>query len=120
MRFSGPPRSADAAPGIGTERHRAYDPYSDGGQNWLLQNSGLVFDVFSINFPDKNHGWALCIDDYSNSIILNTTDGGNNWFNTTYNGNDILSSIVFLDSLNGWARLGHCLFVRSRMAYQGD
>jgi len=76
---------------------------SDGGQNWLLQNSGLVFDVFSINFPDKNHGWALCIDDYSNSIILNTTDGGNNWFNTTYNGNDILSSIVFLDSLNGWA-----------------
>jgi photosystem II stability/assembly factor-like uncharacterized protein len=76
---------------------------SDGGQTWGIQKTGISNDLFSVTFPDKNHGWALCIDDYYNSIILKTTNGGNYWSNSVFYGNDVLSTILFIDSLNGWA-----------------
>jgi photosystem II stability/assembly factor-like uncharacterized protein len=76
---------------------------SDGGLNWVIQNTAISNDLFSATFPDKNHGWALSIDDNYNSIILNTTNGGNDWSNSLFNGSDVLSTILFLDSLNGWA-----------------
>ena len=78
---------------------------SNAGLNWEIQNSDINLDLFSVSFPDKNFGWALSSLNSPpyGSIILKTFDGGSSWKNETYNGQDnFLSSIFFIDSLNGW------------------
>src|SRR5947207_14684799 len=48
---------------------------------WLQQTSGVTTPLYNIQFVNLNTGWATG----SNSIILKTTDGGNNWFQQTIN-----------------------------------
>ncbi|MBL0062590.1 MAG: hypothetical protein IPP40_14170, partial [bacterium] len=56
--------------------------------------------VFSkIDFPDSLHGWAVGYD----GLIAQTADGGETW--ETYfldSVNSTLTSVTFIDSLNGW------------------
>ncbi|WP_435354980.1 YCF48-related protein [Emticicia sp. SJ17W-69] len=81
---------------------------TDGGENWVTQSSYHPFinNLSNIFFTNANIGWAWGIDSEfhqsnSNSIILKTTDGGNNW-------TKVLSVLgenpkaFFLDENNGW------------------
>ncbi len=62
----------------------------EGVQGWIRQNSGVTNDIVSIQFLNKDTGWAG-----SNY----TTDGGNTW-RTYQNGRFVFQ---FLDRLHGWA-----------------
>lgn len=61
----------------------AYTPYrqggiiytSDGGSSWIDQYSIDGTVLHSIYFVDTTTGWAVG----SNGLVLNTTDGGQNW-----------------------------------------
>jgi photosystem II stability/assembly factor-like uncharacterized protein len=74
---------------------------SDGGANWIEQDSGLTGyynDLYGIAFGDLNNGWAVGED----GSMVYTNDGGNTWSNYYLGFNDYLRSIVFTDSNNGW------------------
>lgn len=47
---------------------------SDGGANWVLQNSGADSTLFDIEFADSQYGMAA-----GNGMVVATTDGGVNW-----------------------------------------
>ncbi len=49
----------------------------DGGNTWSFQNNPAVNTLFDVDFSDTLHGLA-CGD----GIILRTTDGGQNWYET--------------------------------------
>jgi hypothetical protein len=81
---------------------------SDQGFNWDIQNSGVNNYIEDIYFLDDSLGWAVTfelegINFDIRSKILKTTNGGINWEKINYRHlNFILTSIYFLDSLNGW------------------
>ncbi len=71
---------------------------------WVLQNSGVATNLYSIQFVNSNTGWAIG----ANSIILKTTNAGLNWFQQQSNlssGRD-LNGIDMLDTdvgfIAGW------------------
>lgn len=76
----------------------------DGGINWELQSDDLkkarYRQINSIFFLNENIGWASG----DSSLVLRTIDGGENWYSNSV-GSEVntISSITFLDSLNGWA-----------------
>ena len=79
---------------------------SDGGNNWVFQNSNTENTIADVFFLDRNLGWA---SSWNTSIIpfgtllLITTDGGQNWASEPYREDNLfITSILFLDSLNGW------------------
>ncbi len=78
---------------------------SNGGQNWVVQNSGVqdypIDDIFFIN---RNIGWALCNDYlFFGTIILRTTNGGQNWTNSRfYDTTLVFNTVYFLDSISGY------------------
>ena len=78
---------------------------SNGGQNWVLQNSGInnypLDDVFFLN---QSLGWALCNDFYFHgTFILKTTNGGETWNNSRFADTTlVLRSIYYTDSLTGY------------------
>nr|NQU92271.1 T9SS type A sorting domain-containing protein [Bacteroidota bacterium] len=72
----------------------------DGGANWYSWQDSiqwLLIPMNSLYFVDQNHGWGVWW-----GSVYKTEDGGSNWvgnyINTQYN----LTSVFFLDSLNGW------------------
>lgn len=76
---------------------------TDGGLNWVSQNSGTDRLLTSVYFIDSNTGYAVGGDWVPGAIgvILKTTDGGTNWISQdTYR---MLTSVYFTDSNNGWA-----------------
>lgn len=77
---------------------------SNGGLTWVTQNSGLDIPLSNIFFLNKRLGWSIANHlIYPSSIILKTTDGGNNWTSTPYEDTlTMLSTIMFLDSLTGF------------------
>ncbi|MBK9096805.1 MAG: T9SS type A sorting domain-containing protein [bacterium] len=79
---------------------------ADGGDSWEIQNSTLQTFIMDIFFADKNYGWALTIRDVFpfNSVLLKTTDGGNEWVaNNLPDSLGIVRTIFFFDSLSGFA-----------------
>jgi len=83
---------------------------TDGGQNWSIALSTL-YDIHSIHFVDAMNGWAVG-EDYNeaneegvgSTIILSTTDGGNNWETKDVSSKTKgLKAIFFLNHMNGWA-----------------
>ncbi len=52
----------------------------DGGQNWIVQQTGLSVLIDDMYFTDNLNGWAIG-NDYSpnGSYFIRTTNGGNNW-----------------------------------------
>jgi photosystem II stability/assembly factor-like uncharacterized protein len=71
----------------------------DGGETWLVQNTGTTGNFRSICFTDPLNGWA-CIDA---GKIFHTTDGGSSW-EMNYEIEDcVLLGLVFTDPLHGCA-----------------
>ncbi|HEX9740328.1 MAG TPA: YCF48-related protein, partial [Ignavibacteriaceae bacterium] len=78
---------------------------TDGGVSWNIQNSNVASFVTDIFFLNENFGWAITVKDQSpfNTVILKTTNGGNEWITEDfYDMNAFMTTIFFLDSLNGF------------------
>jgi photosystem II stability/assembly factor-like uncharacterized protein len=71
---------------------------TDGGSNWIHQNSGTVNGLSSIFFVNENVGFITGW----NGIILKTVNGGDNWEINANNLAYYLNSIYFADELTGW------------------
>jgi len=79
---------------------------SDGGVNWVIQESQTENEIVDVFFLNKNLGWASSFK-YSSlpygTLLLKTTDGGQNWTSSLYPEENIfINCILMLDSLNGW------------------
>lgn len=79
---------------------------SNGGYNWITQNSKLKDYIHSVYFINKRLGWALAWGvtvNFFGTYILKTTNGGNDWDTTRYPIPDTwIRTIYFIDSLNGY------------------
>lgn len=77
---------------------------SNGGTNWEIQPAGINYFVEDICFTNERLGWAIANDfTFYRSYVLKTTNGGINWNASPYpDSTIILSTIYFLDSLNGY------------------
>jgi len=64
-------------------------------QNPLPQGNKLS----SVFFVDNTDGWAVG----NTGIILNTSDGGNNWVLQLSGTKEQLLSVCFIDKYTGWA-----------------
>jgi photosystem II stability/assembly factor-like uncharacterized protein len=76
-----------------------------GGVKWNVQNSNVETFITDIFFVNENLGWALTQKDVFpfNTVILKTTNGGNDWLTGNYPDPDIfMQTIFFLDSLTGF------------------
>ncbi len=78
---------------------------SNGGVNWVVQNSEISsFSIDDIFFTSKYNGWALSNDYlFTGTIILRTTNGGQTWTNSRFGDTSVvIYSVYFLDSLTGF------------------
>jgi photosystem II stability/assembly factor-like uncharacterized protein len=79
---------------------------SNGGSDWIIQDSKTENNIYDIFFLNRNLGWAVYWEGSNypfGTYILKTTDGGNNWMTLPNPKENIFSQcILFLDSLNGW------------------
>lgn len=79
------------------------------GNNWIIQNSGTFNNIESIFFLNERLGWALTYNVFPDSAafqgteILQTTNGGNNWYSSMFpDTNMFMKTVFFLDSLKGF------------------
>jgi photosystem II stability/assembly factor-like uncharacterized protein len=78
---------------------------TDAGISWTEQNSTVTTFIVDLFFLNKNLGWALT---YRNvlpfgTIILRTTNGGNEWLANDFpEDNVFMNAVFYFDSLNGW------------------
>ncbi len=89
---------------------------TDGGVDWKIQNSTVQTFISDIFFLDKDLGWATTTQDVFpfKSVILKTTNGGDDWTGETYpDSSKFIRTIFFFDSLNGLA-------AGSSIAYTSD
>ena len=79
---------------------------SNGGDDWLIQNSKTENNILDIYFLNRDLGWAVTWEVLNypfGTYVLKTTDGGLNWYSSTFPVESIFSQcILFQDSLNGW------------------
>jgi len=78
---------------------------TDGGNSWDVQNSTVQTFIMDIFFIDKNLGWALTLKDvfHFNSVLLKTTNGGDDWSAEDFpDSSKLIRTIFFFDSLNGF------------------
>jgi photosystem II stability/assembly factor-like uncharacterized protein len=71
---------------------------SNGGVNWIEQDSGVDSELFGVAFTDLNNGWAVGEE----GTVISTIDGGATWSNYSLGTTDYLNSICFTDANNGW------------------
>ncbi len=53
---------------------------TDGGLNWVVQNSWVTSRLYDIKFLNPDSGFAVG----ASGLVLKTTDGGNNWITSYY------------------------------------
>jgi len=77
---------------------------SNGGSNWVKQVSTIDFSISEIFFLNPRLGWCIANDFFfAGTMILRTTDGGNNWSGSRYPDTTyIINTVFFVDSLNGY------------------
>ncbi len=79
---------------------------SDGGENWVIQDSQTENEIVYLFFLDRNLGWASSFNYITppyGTIILKTTNGGADWTPALYTEENIfITCILFFDSLTGW------------------
>ena len=79
---------------------------SNGGLDWIEQQSNTNNNIKDIFFLDENRGWAIAWKEYTPPIgttILSTTSGGEEWTTEFYSDENVfMNSIFFQDTLNGW------------------
>ena len=71
---------------------------SNGGLNWILQNTNVNAPQCGIHFVNINNGYAVG----SEGTISRTTNGGSNWTPQTKITNNRLLSVFFTDADNGY------------------
>jgi photosystem II stability/assembly factor-like uncharacterized protein len=75
---------------------------SDGGVNWIQQETNTKDIVMNLFFLNENRGWAAAWA-VGGTDILKTTDGGANWSIEPYREPETyINSIYFLDTLKGF------------------
>ena len=78
---------------------------SNGGNNWILQNSGITaFNVEKIFFIDRNNGWAIVNDFlFFGTIILRTSNSGSTWQSSRFfDSSQVINTIYFHDINTGY------------------
>ena len=79
---------------------------SDGGDNWVIQDSKTENEIVDVFFLNRSLGWASAWN-YTilpfGTLLLKTTDGGFKWNVEAYREDNLfITTILFTDSLNGW------------------
>jgi photosystem II stability/assembly factor-like uncharacterized protein len=104
----------------------------DGGRTWSLQRKAGTIklklignkkepetdqpeQIEHIRFADKMHGWAWGGGEHSQyaeqpGTLLATVNGGKNWNPVPYPFEQKISSLFFLDALNGWVSTTNGLY----------
>lgn len=62
---------------------------------WQEQESGTSLDLFSVDFIDEEEGWAVGGDVFGDSVILHTTNGGEEWIPQTSPNDEALYGVCF-------------------------
>lgn len=79
---------------------------TNGGADWVLQDTGSENNILDISFLSRTLGWAVYWETSNypfGTYVLKTTDGGANWIRSSDPVEIIFSqTITFTDSLNGW------------------
>ena len=78
---------------------------SNGGDNWVLQQSGIdTYALEDIFFLNRNLGWILSNDYlFNGTVILSTTNGGQNWLFSIFPDTSLIFvTIYFLDAQTGF------------------
>lgn len=93
---------------------------TNGGYNWVLQDSHLREYMVSVNFINKRLGWAIAwgLDtNFYGTYVLKTTNGGDNWITTRYPAdNTYIRTIYFQDSLRGYMGGGPGILIKTTNA----
>jgi photosystem II stability/assembly factor-like uncharacterized protein len=84
---------------------------SDGGATWNAQDLGAAdgLTLSSAAFVDQDHGWVVGnkpgADDWPQSVLLTTTDGGATWSSSDLaaSSGPVYRDITFADLDHGWA-----------------
>ncbi|MEO7358089.1 MAG: YCF48-related protein [Ignavibacteria bacterium] len=82
---------------------------SNGGEDWVIQNTFTSSSIEEIFFINNRLGWALSYEvfpdsgSYLGTRVFTTTNGGELWSNAMFpDSNYFLRTIYFRDSLNGF------------------
>jgi photosystem II stability/assembly factor-like uncharacterized protein len=75
---------------------------TDGGMTWNNSYPGLTHPLWSVQFPDKNTGYAVGF-----SSIYKTTNAGVSWDSLPVMNSYDLNSVFFTDSINGFMVADH-------------
>ncbi len=79
---------------------------SNGGLDWIEQQTNINNNIKDIFFLDKNRGWAIAWKEFTppiGTIILSTTNGGVDWSTELYRDENVfMNAIYYLDTLNGF------------------
>ncbi|MBI5538889.1 MAG: T9SS type A sorting domain-containing protein [Bacteroidia bacterium] len=67
-------------------------------QQWTLQNSGTIQNLYAVQFVDINNGWAVG----NAGTILHTTNGGTTWSPQVSGVTVNLKSVFFVSTTVGW------------------
>jgi len=70
---------------------------TNGGYNWTLMNTETSNDLYNLHFINSKTGFII-----GDKVILKSTDAGESW-TEKYNGSLPITSLTFVDSLNGYA-----------------
>lgn len=77
---------------------------TNAGGSWLAQSTGSTSHIlYSVYFIDAATGYAVGAGLNLSTLIVKTTNGGNNWTNQSPNYNLILLSVYFIDANTGYA-----------------
>ena len=72
---------------------------TDGGESWVLRETGTSADLFSVMFVDAQNGWAVG----RLGTILASSDGGATWERQNSQSSEQLNAVRFVDAQRGWA-----------------
>ena len=85
---------------------------------WYQQNSGTSMGLNGVSFTDANNGIAVggdyILGGASNSIILQTTNGGSTWITQSTGSEYSLFGVSFTDINNGTAVGNHATILRTK------
>jgi len=71
---------------------------TNGGIDWFLQDTGMLYWFRSIQFLDNNNGWV--VGDYG--FIYKTSNGGDEWIQSSSGRRKSGNAIFFVNENTGW------------------
>jgi photosystem II stability/assembly factor-like uncharacterized protein len=77
---------------------------TNSGANWSIQQTGVFSsELMDICFINRTSGWIVYIDTLYRTVILKTTNGGQNWAGSPFPDTTLLfSTIYFTDNSTGY------------------